>query len=151
MSGEAVVKKQSAAEVLRGIWLRIWSFIRSNYAYILAFLLPAVILFVAYIIFRVWPFGDRSVLSLDLNAQYVYYYDYMYDVFAGEESLFYSWSRNLSGEFAGIIGYYLASPFNLLVWIWDRNWITEGLMTMMLAKAAASGLTMWYFRYKKWL
>ena len=148
MSDEAVVKKQSAAEVLHKLLLRIWYFIRRNYAYILAFLLPAVILFVAYIIFKVWPFGDRSVLSLDLNAQYVYYFDYMYDVFAGEESLFYSWSRNLSGEFSGIIGYYLASPFNLLVWMWDRNWITEGLMTMMLAKAAASGLTMCFLLKK---
>ena len=113
--------------------------------YWLSFLLPVAILFVSYIIFQVWPFGARSVLSLDLNAQYVYYYDYMYDVFAGKESLFYSWSRNLSGEFMGIIGYYLASPFNLLVWIFPRTMITEGLMTMMLAKAGASGLACAFF------
>ncbi len=119
----------------------VWSFTLKNKAYFLAFLLPVVILFVSYIIFGVYPFGERSVLSLDLNAQYVYYYDYIYDVLAGEESLFYSWSRNLSGEFAGIIGYYLASPFNLLVFLWNRNFITEGLLTMMLAKAGACGLT----------
>ncbi|MGN0688193.1 MAG: YfhO family protein, partial [Oscillospiraceae bacterium] len=122
-------------------WLRLRYFVVKNYAYFLAFLIPPTVLFVAYIIFHVYPFGERSVLSLDLNAQYVYYYDYMFDVFAGKESLFYSWSRNLSGEFMGIIGYYLASPFNILVWIWGRNSITEGLLTMMLAKAAASGLT----------
>ncbi|MBQ8194443.1 MAG: YfhO family protein [Oscillospiraceae bacterium] len=148
MNGEAVVEKRGAAQRIHGILLSVYRFVIRNYAYFLSFLLPALILFVAYIIFGVWPFGDRSVLSLDLNAQYVYYFDYMYDVFAGEESLFYSWSRNLSGEFAGIIGYYLASPFNLLVWIWNRNWITEGLMTMMLAKAAASGLTMCFLLKK---
>ena len=91
--------------------------IADSRVYWLSFLLPPAILFISYIIFQVWPFGERSVLSLDLNAQYVYYYDYMYDVFAGKESLFYSWSRNLSGEFMGIIGYYLASPFNLRVWL----------------------------------
>ncbi|MBQ4164934.1 MAG: YfhO family protein, partial [Oscillospiraceae bacterium] len=122
--------------------MRAGQFVQRNHAYFLSFFLPVIILFVAYILFQVWPFGERSVLSLDLNAQYVYYYDYMYDVFAGEESLFYSWSRNLSGEFMGIIGYYLASPFNLLVWIWDRAWITEGLLTMMLAKAGSCGLAM---------
>lgn len=122
--------------------LKVWDFICRNRAYFLAFILPVAILFVSYIIFGVWPFGERSVLSLDLNAQYVYYFDYMYDVFAGKESLFYCWSRNLSGEFMGIIGYYLASPFNWLVWIYPRTMITEGLMTMMLAKAGASGLTM---------
>ncbi len=148
MSDEAVVEKRGIVDKIRGAMLEAGRFTVRNYAYFLAFLLPAVILFVSYIIFQVWPFGERSVLSLDLNAQYVYYYDYMYDVFAGEESLFYSWSRNLSGEFAGIIGYYLASPFNLLVWMWCREWITEGLMTMMLAKAAASGLTMCFLLKK---
>lgn len=116
-------------------------FVVEKRAYLLAFLLPVVILFAAYIVFQVYPFGKRSVLSLDLNAQYVYYYDYMYDVFAGDESLFYSWSRNLSGEFAGIIGYYLASPFSLIVWLFPRKMITEGLLAMMLAKAAAAGLS----------
>lgn len=133
---------KSAGGRIFSVLLRAWQSVQRNYAYYLSFLLPVLILFAAYMLFRVWPFGERSVLSLDLNAQYVYYYDYMYDVFAGEESLFYSWSRNLSGEFMGIIGYYLASPFNLLVWIWDRAWITEGLLTMMLAKAGSCALAM---------
>ncbi len=139
----------SSLAAVRG---RAWKILRSigkaiadSRVYWLSFLLPPAILFISYIIFQVWPFGERSVLSLDLNAQYVYYYDYMYDVFAGDESIWYSWSRNLSGEFMGIIGYYLASPFNLLVWLYPREWITEGLMTMMLAKAGAAGLSCAYF------
>lgn len=133
--------KNKGTFAVRGLLFRILRGIRDSREYWLSFLLPAAILFISYIIFQVWPFGERSVLSLDLNAQYVYYYDYMYDVFAGDESIFYSWSRNLSGEFMGIIGYYLASPFNLLVWMFPRTMITEGLMTMMLAKAGAAGLT----------
>ncbi len=108
----------------------------------ISFLTPCLTLLISYFIFQVFPFGDNSVLSLDLNGQYVYYYDYMYDVFAGKESLFYSWSRNLSGEFMGIIGYYLASPFNFLVWIWPRECITEGLLTMMVTKVGAIGFCM---------
>ncbi len=127
-------------EWLKRALIKTGYFLRREYVYFLSFLLPALILFVSYILFEVYPFGERSVLSLDLNAQYVYYYDYMYDVFAGDESIFYSWSRNLSGEFAGIIGYYLASPFNLIVWLFPRKFITEGLMVMMLTKAGASGL-----------
>ena len=105
-----------------------------------SFGIPFLILLIAYFIFGVYPFGKESVLSLDLNGQYVYYYDYMYDVFAGEESVFYSWSRNLSGEFMGIIGYYLGSPFNFLVWMFPRDMITEGLLTMMVTKVGAIGL-----------
>lgn len=137
--------ENSTIAAIKRVSCRIGKAIADSRAYWLSFLLPVAILFLSYIIFQVWPFGERSVLSLDLNAQYVYYYDYMYDVFAGKESLLYSWSRNLSGEFMGIIGYYLASPFNLLVWIFPRTMITEGLMTMMLAKAGASGLACAFF------
>ena len=108
----------------------------------LSFLFPALILLVSYFIFGVWPCGEESVLSLDLNGQYVYYYDHMYDVLYGGESIFYSWSRNLSGEWMGIIGYYLGSPFNYIVWLFPRNAILEGLLTMMCVKVGAIGLAM---------
>ncbi|MCL2077153.1 MAG: YfhO family protein [Oscillospiraceae bacterium] len=117
-----------------------WLF-KENPFYLAAFFLPAGILLTSYIIFGIFPVGQRSVLALDMNAQYVYYFDYMHDVFRGQESLFYSWSRNLSGEFFGIIGYYLASPFNFLVWIFPREYITEGLLTMILVKVGAIGVT----------
>ncbi len=118
-------------------------------AYFLAAAIPAAILFLAYIIFGVYPFGERSVLALDLNAQYVSYFEYMYDVFAGRESIFYSWSRSFSGEFLGLFAYYLASPFNFIVWAFPREYITEGLLTMILAKASASGLAMAFLLKKK--
>ena len=117
-------------------------FIKNDNQMWLSFLLPALILLVSYFIFGVWPFGEESVLSLDLNGQYVYYYDHMYDVIYHGESLFYSWSRNLSGEWMGIIGYYLGSPFNWIVWLLPRNWILEGLLAMMCVKVGAIGISM---------
>lgn len=117
-------------------------FFRNENQMWLSFLLPALILLCSYFIFGVWPFGEESVLSLDLNGQYVYYYDHMYDVIYGGESVFYSWSRNLSGEWMGIMGYYLGSPFNWIVWLFPRNCILEGLLTMMCVKVGAIGLCM---------
>ncbi|MDR2559246.1 MAG: YfhO family protein [Oscillospiraceae bacterium] len=119
----------------------VWLF-KENPFYFAAFFLPVLILFVSYLLFGIYPFGERSVLSLDLNGQYVYYFDYMYDVFRGNQSIFYSWSRSLSGEFFGILGYYLASPFNFLVWLFPREYITEGILTMLLAKVGTIGVTM---------
>ena len=113
------------------------SFCLRKKAYLISLALPPVILFIAYAIFGMYPFGKNSVLGLDLNAQYVYYFDYMYDVFAGKESIFYCWSGSLSGEFLGLFAYYLASPFNIIVWLFPRENITEGIMAMQLAKCAA--------------
>lgn len=116
---------------------RITAFCARNKAYFIAAAIPPAIFFAAYAIFGVAPFGEHSVLCLDLNAQYVYYFDYMYDVFAGKESIFYCWSGSLSGEFLGLFAYYLASPFNLIVWLFPRENITEGILAMQLVKCAA--------------
>lgn len=129
--------------------LNIGEFIIKNKAYFLSAGLPILILLAADAIFGIFPFGDRSPLALDLNAQYVYYYEYMHDVLAGKESLFYSWSRSLSGEFIGLFAYYLASPFNLIVWLFPRSCITEGILVMQLAKSAAVGLTSAFYLKKQ--
>lgn len=122
-------------------WEKVRAFLFRKRAYILSALIPAAILLTADIIFGIFPFGEHSSLALDLNAQYVYYYEYMYDVFAGRESIFYSWSRSLSGEFFGLFAYYLASPFNFIIWLFPRKMVTTGIMAMQLVKAAAVGFT----------
>ncbi|MBQ3205577.1 MAG: hypothetical protein IJB37_03400, partial [Peptococcaceae bacterium] len=43
---------------------------------------------------EIYPFGDESVLVLDLNGQYVYYFENLRDAFWGNGSLLNSWSRN---------------------------------------------------------
>ena len=121
-----------------------------NSQMIWSFLIPLLVLLNAYFLFGVWPVGEESVLALDLNGQYVFFYDHMYDVLGGNAELSYSWSRNLSGEFMGVLGYYLASPFNFLVWMFPRTMILEGLLVMMVVKVGAIGLAMSiYLTYAK--
>ncbi len=130
------------------IWEKIRGFFKKNYAYFLVFFLPQIVLFTAYALFDVYPFGERSVLALDLNAQYVTYFDYLHDVFSGRESLFYNWSGSLSEGFLGLFAYYLASPFNLIIVMFPRDMITEGIMTMLLVKSGAVGLSSCFFLKK---
>lgn len=113
--------------------------------YVAAFLIPAALTFIAYVIFGVYPFGERSVLTLDLNGQYVYYFENIRDCFWSGESPLYSWSRNLSGGYQGVIGYYLASPFTFIVILLPRSMIIESLMIMQLCKVGACGAT--FFAY----
>ena len=42
---------------------------------VLAFVIPAALLYLIYIAMQVWPFGNGSVLVLDLNGQYVYFFE----------------------------------------------------------------------------
>ncbi|MBP3242242.1 MAG: YfhO family protein [Ruminococcus sp.] len=116
--------------------------------YVAAFLIPALLTFIAYALFGVYPFGERSVLTLDLNGQYVYYFEAIRDAFWGDRTALYSWQRNLSGGFQGVIGYYLASPFTLIVILLPRKMIVESLMIMQLCKVGACGVTFSVFAQK---
>ncbi len=104
-----------------------------------AFFIPAAIYLVIYLIRGVYPIGEESVLVLDLNAQYVYFFEELRDVLHGNGSLLYSWQRALGGEFMGMFAYYLASPFNLLIALFPENAITEALLTIFVLKAGLSG------------
>ena len=42
---------------------------------LLCFGIPVVIMYLIYLAMQIHPFGDGSVLVLDLNAQYVYFYE----------------------------------------------------------------------------
>jgi len=134
----------------RGSWFS------RNWFYIAAFFIPVILTTIAYAKFGIFPFSDASafhsekgsVLSLDLNGQYIYYFERIRDAFWNGGSVFYSWERNLSGEFMGIIGYYLASPFTLIPILLPRTMLLESILIMQLAKIGTAGLTFAIFMRK---
>ncbi len=112
-----------------------------NWCYLAAFCLPVVLIYIAYAIFGLYPFGEYSVLCLDLNGQYVYYFEAIRDAFHGSGSALYNWSRNLSGGYQGVIGYYLASPFTLIVILLPRTMLLGALLIMILSKLGMASVT----------
>ncbi len=110
--------------------------------YIFAFCVPIVILLIAYAIFGMYPFGNKSVLISDMKSQYVNYYLNFRDALLENRSIFYSWSRNLSGGMFGIYAYYMASPFMLIIILFPRSMIELSVMVMQLLKIGTSSVTM---------
>ncbi len=114
----------------------------------LAFIFPVLIMALIYVAMKVFPFGENSVLVLDLNGQYVYYFEAMRDILRGEQGILYSFERALGGEFLGIVAYYLASPFTVLVALFPEGMITESLLTILLLKCGLSGMNMCVYLHK---
>lgn len=115
--------------------------------YLLAFFLPMAVLELCYITLRVFPFGNNSLLALDLNAQYIYYYEGFRDAVLGDGGLLYSWSRTLGGESMGLNAYYMGSPFMLTYLLFPKRYITEALLTNALLRTGCASLAMaWYLK-----
>ena len=112
------------------------------------FLIPAVLMLVGYLCRGVFPLGDNSVLALDLNAQYIYYFEAFRQAVYEGKSLFYSWSQSLSGELIGIFGYYLSSPFTIVILLFPKAFITEAVLVMTVLKVGTAGLAFGYYLYK---
>ena len=93
-------------------------------------------------------FGKTSFLALDMNAQYVYFFEQFRDILTGNESFFYTFERSMGGEFFGYFTYYLASPLSFLVLIFPKSMIYEAIGIMLLLKSGLSGLSFSIYLYK---
>ena len=108
-------------------------------------IIPAIIFFLIYLARGLYPFGNGTVLVLDLNGQYVYFFEALRNTVLEGGSLLYSWSRALGGEFLGMYAYYIASPLSYLICLFPADKTQEFLLIMFLIKAAICGGTMGFY------
>ena len=111
-------------------------------------LIPALLVYLIYLCRGQYPFGDETVLVLDLNGQYVFFFKALRNAVMEGGSLLYSWSRALGGEFLGLYAYYLASPLSYIVCLFPEDRIQEFLLLLLCLKSALCGLTMGFFLHK---
>lgn len=109
--------------------------------YLLSALTPLLCMLVIYAVFGVFPFGDRTVLVMDLNGQYADFMMYYRRALLGGDSLFYSLTKEMGGNVFGLFSYYLSSPFTLLMLFFPNEVMPEGVAVITILKIAASGLT----------
>ena len=123
-------------------------FLRENRYLLLCMAIPVFLVYMIYLARGIHPFGDGCVLVLDLNGQYVWFFEALRNFVRGDGSLLYSFERALGGEFLGIYAYYLASPFSYLVCLFPKTKMLEALLALFLLKTAICGGTFGYYMKK---
>lgn len=151
-------KKKNAADMLtdepvaqKSIFTELCGkiFRKTDSSYLIwSFFLPFAIMFLIYAALRTYPFGEGSVLVLDLNAQYVCFFEKLREIVWGGESFLYSWERAMGGEFMGIYAYYIASPLSYIVCLFPKHMMLEALYLMFIIKCGLCGLTFGYYLHK---
>ena len=114
---------------------------KSIFVILLAFILPISVLFAAYGAIGIYPFGEKSVLIMDMSDQYVQFYGALRDIVTGESNLLYSWKMGFGGNFFGIFAYYLSSPFTLITVFFDDKMLPIGVLIVNLIKIGLAGVT----------
>ena len=121
------------------------AFLYAHWELLLCMAVPALLVYLIYLARGIYPFGDGTVLVLDLNGQYVWFFDALRNAIRGDRSLLYTFERALGGEFMGIYAYYLASPFSWLVCLFPQSGTQTGLLVTFLLKTAICGGTFGYY------
>ena len=116
--------------------------LRKNwYRYVLAFALPVILLIIFLAWNDIYPFGNISNLRDDLEIQYVDYFAFYRNVLLGNGDISYSFAKSLGGSLVALLGYYLSSPFNLLIVFFSPERINLFVFVITALKLGLSGLT----------
>lgn len=117
--------------------------------YLFSFFVPLILMATVYCSIGAWPFlGPNSPLVMDMNGQYIYFFANLRNIILNNNSLLYSWSRSLGGEFLGMYAYYLASPISWIVLLFPADKITDAIWLMLMLKTGICGFTMSVFLNK---
>lgn len=95
----------------------------------------------------IYPFGPESFLTEDLKYQYIDFFTWYRQVLTGQANIFYSFAQGLGSNTWGLYSYYLASPFNLLILLFDEKHLTLAIVCIVALKLGCMQLSMtWYLR-----
>lgn len=121
---------------------------RLDMSLFLSFIMPILILLFIFIAKRIYPFGDRSFLRIDLYHQYAPFMAEFWKKLHSQSSLYYSFDVGMGTNFFSIYAYYLASPFNFLLLLCPRQYVIEFLSYMMILKSGLMSLSFAYYLKK---
>lgn len=111
----------------------------------MSFLLPALIMTAYFASRHMAPFGNSTLLTVDLGQQYIDFFSAFKTIITQDPSqLFYSFSKGLGGETFGDWAYYLFSPLNIILLAFDNVHLPAGILLLTVLKY---GLTGWSFAF----
>ena len=111
----------------------------------MAFFLPVCILVFVFALSGIYPFGTQQLAIIDMYHQYVPFLSELQCRLQGAGSLFYSWNSGGGCNFWCLMSYYGASPLNLLLILFPKSLIMEGVSVILLIKVGLMGSFMYIY------
>ncbi len=130
---------------------RIYKAFYTNRFILFSGLLAAVCISIIYIIYKVFPFGDSTVMRMDLYHQYGPLFAELYDRVVHHQSFIYSWTSGGGSSFLGNYFNYLSSPLSVIIFFFDKENISFAISFLVSVKCILSACTFTYYLKKSQL
>ncbi|MBD5136814.1 MAG: YfhO family protein [Lachnospiraceae bacterium] len=119
--------------------------VKNNLMYIVAFMIPVIIMVIIYYMRKIFPFGEEMYLRSDCYHQYAPFHKEFFNKLKNGGSLTYSWNIGLGVNFSALYAYYLASPLNWFIAIFPEKNIIEVMNAFIILKAGLCSFTFAYY------
>lgn len=97
------------------------------------------------------PFGEDTMLTIDLGQQYIDFYSLFRDtVFNDSSQLFYSFEKAIGGEMIGLWAYYLLSPFNFIFLFFSESELAVAVTLITYLKLMAASASFMFLLRRKY-
>lgn len=118
--------------------------------YILSFLIAAAGMLLILKSRGFYPFKENTLLTTDMREQYVNFYASLRYLFSGDNSIFFSWSRSMGGNYLGLFAYYLSSPFTWITLLFPLEKLYAAVTLITVLKIGLCGVTFSVFASHLW-
>jgi len=123
-------------------------FFADNKLIFAAFFLPALLAVFGLAVTGIYPFGPNQIAVIDMYHQYVPFLSELQYKLQEGGSLFYTWNGAGGSNFWNLLAYYGASPLNLLLALFPKKFVMEGITAVLVIKIGLAGSFMAiYLRY----
>lgn len=124
---------------------RIYKLFFRNRFVLLSMATALVLMLFILLIFSCFPFGDTTVLRMDLYHQYGPLFVELFDRVTNGESFLYSWTSGGGSSFLGNYFNYLSSPFSAIIFLFDRDEMPLAITTIVSVKCILSAGTFTFY------
>ena len=137
-------------------WLTHWQKVKGKYPkgvlYVSSALLPMTIMLVVWFFMGIYPFGNKSLMTIVFDQQYISFYGLLKNaILSGDlSSLSYSFTKSIGGDMIGVLGYYLMSPFNIIYVLLPLNYIGLSVFLTIWLRYGAFGLSFAHLLIKRY-
>ncbi|MDE6182486.1 MAG: YfhO family protein [Eubacteriales bacterium] len=114
---------------------------------LLSIFITSTILLITFIACGFAPFGNTSILRVDLYHQYAPFHEELREKILTGDSLFYSWEGGLGKDFLAQMAYYTFSPLSFLILLFPANYLPEAILLFIFLKIiACAGFFAYYLK-----
>lgn len=116
--------------------------LQRNKLILAAFCLPVILMLLAFLVMGIYPAGENQIAVIDMYHQYVPFLGELQSKLQSGGSLFYTWNGAGGSNFWNLLAYYGGSPLNLILVLFPKKFLMEGVTLILLLKIGLAGSTM---------